>query len=209
MNRDVRKNDWKMAARAAAFALLALLLASCSLAANPVPPTAGPQPLPSPVASTPTAGIPATGGTAAPAVSPTAGPGNAVSTATATGQPTVIIVTAVPPAAATAAANPPGPVVNSTLYPATSAGVPVTGANLYTVKAGDTLTAIADQFGLTLAALEAANQQIADPNLIQPGQVLNIPPLTPQPVLQSNTPSSRQNTVPATRILAPSATPVY
>lgn len=43
----------------------------------------------------------------------------------------------------------------------------------YTVKRGDTLGGIARQFGTTIQALAAANN-IANPNLIYPGQVLQI-----------------------------------
>ncbi|HZV02796.1 MAG TPA: GH25 family lysozyme [Planctomycetota bacterium] len=45
----------------------------------------------------------------------------------------------------------------------------------YTVQRGDTLSGIAARFGVSLAALEAANPQITNPNLIYPGQVLNLP----------------------------------
>ena len=45
----------------------------------------------------------------------------------------------------------------------------------YIVRSGDTLTAIAARFGVSLAALEAANPQISDPNRIFPGQVVSIP----------------------------------
>lgn len=45
----------------------------------------------------------------------------------------------------------------------------------YTVVKGDTLTAIAKKYGVTLAELIKANPQIKDPNLIYPGQVINIP----------------------------------
>lgn len=45
----------------------------------------------------------------------------------------------------------------------------------YVVQRGDTLSAIARRFGVTLAALIAANPQIRDPNLIFPGQIINIP----------------------------------
>jgi lysozyme len=51
---------------------------------------------------------------------------------------------------------------------------PVTPAQTYTVKSGDTLTAIAARFGTTVAALSAANN-ITNPNLISIGQVLKIP----------------------------------
>lgn len=45
----------------------------------------------------------------------------------------------------------------------------------YTVKSGDTLSAIAKRLGVSLAALEAANPQIKNFNLILPGQALNTP----------------------------------
>jgi LysM repeat protein len=44
----------------------------------------------------------------------------------------------------------------------------------YTVQFGDTLSGIADQFGVTLDELVAANN-IADPNNVEPGTVLVIP----------------------------------
>lgn len=48
-------------------------------------------------------------------------------------------------------------------------------SNRYTVQHGDTLSGIAQRFGVSLAALEATNPQIANPNLIYPGESLNIP----------------------------------
>ncbi|HEX7593021.1 MAG TPA: LysM domain-containing protein [Anaerolineae bacterium] len=47
-------------------------------------------------------------------------------------------------------------------------------ATTYTVVAGDTLYAIARKFGVTVDAIVAANN-ITNPSLIKPGQVLNIP----------------------------------
>ncbi|MDQ3704640.1 MAG: LysM peptidoglycan-binding domain-containing protein [Chloroflexota bacterium] len=44
----------------------------------------------------------------------------------------------------------------------------------YVVKAGDTLSGIADMFGLTVDDIVRANS-IADPNALQVGQVLTIP----------------------------------
>ena len=44
----------------------------------------------------------------------------------------------------------------------------------YTVVKGDTLSSIAERFGLTLAEIEAKNPQITNPNLIYPGQVINV-----------------------------------
>lgn len=43
------------------------------------------------------------------------------------------------------------------------------------VSAGDTMSSIAAQFGTTVAALEAVNPQVANFNLIYPGQVLYLP----------------------------------
>src|SRR6478609_6595759 len=45
----------------------------------------------------------------------------------------------------------------------------------YVVKQGHTLFDIAQKFGISLAALEAANPQIPDFDKIFPGQVINIP----------------------------------
>lgn len=50
-----------------------------------------------------------------------------------------------------------------------------TPGNHYTVQHGDTLSSIAQRFGISLAALEAANPRIANPNLIYPGEQLAIP----------------------------------
>lgn len=45
----------------------------------------------------------------------------------------------------------------------------------YTVVSGDNLTRIAERHGVSLQDLIAANPQIKNPNLIYPGQVINIP----------------------------------
>jgi LysM repeat protein len=44
----------------------------------------------------------------------------------------------------------------------------------YIVRSGDTMSAIAAAHNMTLSALEAANPQVANPNQIQPGEVLNL-----------------------------------
>lgn len=53
--------------------------------------------------------------------------------------------------------------------------IPGTGAGVYVVQPGDTLSGIAQRYGIGLAGLIAANPQIANPNLIFPGQQVNIP----------------------------------
>lgn len=45
----------------------------------------------------------------------------------------------------------------------------------YRIRSGDTMSSIAAKFNVSLAALEAANPQIANPNSISPGEVLSIP----------------------------------
>lgn len=56
-----------------------------------------------------------------------------------------------------------------------SSYTPSDTSNTYTVQHGDTLSGIAQRFGISLAALEAANRQITNPNLIYPGESLVIP----------------------------------
>jgi spore coat assembly protein SafA len=46
---------------------------------------------------------------------------------------------------------------------------------VYTVKKGDTLWGIGKRYGVTLSALIAANPGIKNPNLIYPGDQVNIP----------------------------------
>jgi len=46
---------------------------------------------------------------------------------------------------------------------------------IYLVKKGDTLWGIAKRYGVSLTALIAANPQIKNPNLIYPGDEVNIP----------------------------------
>lgn len=53
--------------------------------------------------------------------------------------------------------------------------IPTDMPNTYTVVRGDTLYTIARRYGITLNELISANPQITNPNLIQIGQVINIP----------------------------------
>ncbi|HEY0728738.1 MAG TPA: LysM domain-containing protein, partial [Pyrinomonadaceae bacterium] len=77
----------------------------------------------------------------------------------------------------------------------------------YTVKAGDTLSKIAAQNGLTLAQILQANPQISDPNRINVGDIVNLPngspaesatkPLPSNPVVSNPVPPiSTENTQP-------------
>lgn len=65
--------------------------------------------------------------------------------------------------------------------PAPGGGTPSTpsqpsaGGGNYTVRSGDSLSAIAAHHGVSLAALEAANPQIKNPNLIYAGQSIHLP----------------------------------
>lgn len=52
-------------------------------------------------------------------------------------------------------------------------------ADTVKVKKGDTLSGIAAKAGVSLAAVKAANPQIANPSLIKPNQVINIPDAAP------------------------------
>jgi murein DD-endopeptidase MepM/ murein hydrolase activator NlpD len=48
-------------------------------------------------------------------------------------------------------------------------------ASTHTVQAGDTLSGIAAQSGVSLARVEAANPQIVDPDLITVGELVKVP----------------------------------
>jgi spore coat assembly protein SafA len=45
----------------------------------------------------------------------------------------------------------------------------------YIVQPGDTMFLIAQNFGIALNTLIAANPQMEDPNLIYPGQLIDVP----------------------------------
>ena len=64
----------------------------------------------------------------------------------------------------------------------TSTTTTVPGPATYTVQRGDTLTSIAQQFGVRVADVRAANQQLADPDNLVEGEVVTIP-LASRPVL--------------------------
>lgn len=89
--------------------------------------------------------------------------------------PLDIIPTSTQPAA-TAVSGPPTqpPATGASPTPAATEAPPATGQQEYTVQEGDTLGAIAVQFGVTVDAIVQAND-IADPNLILPGDTLIIP----------------------------------
>lgn len=65
----------------------------------------------------------------------------------------------------------PGP---TTAVPTTVTTVPAVAAGSYVVESGDTLSVIAERFGVSVAALSEANG-ITDVNTIRPGQELIIP----------------------------------
>jgi len=77
--------------------------------------------------------------------------------------------TATPPAAASAA-DPAAAAPAPTATPAAATGE----AEVYVVQAGDSLSAIADRFGVTIAAIVAAND-LANPDFVFSGQRLVIP----------------------------------
>lgn len=82
------------------------------------------------------------------------------------------------PAGATGTARPGSATPSGTPAPSTPTPTPTPTATptvtTYTVKSGDTLTGIADQFGMTSDAIQRANN-ISSPSGLQIGQVLTIP----------------------------------
>jgi peptidoglycan/xylan/chitin deacetylase (PgdA/CDA1 family) len=122
----------------------------------------------------------------------------AESTPSASVSPSVAVATetARPSASASASATP--SVAPSALPTAT----PVDGTE-YTVRAGDTLAAIARAYGTTTAQLQAWNGDrypsvVTDPNIIEPGWVLLVsgdPNVTPRPA-PTNPPATARPTQP-------------
>ena len=58
---------------------------------------------------------------------------------------------------------------------ATDKAGPVADASTYMMRSGDTIKRIASHFGVNLRDLVAANPQVANPDVIRPGQVIYIP----------------------------------
>jgi len=63
----------------------------------------------------------------------------------------------------------------SSVQGSTAIGSSGSGTSGYTVQSGDCLWTIAQAHGVSLSALESANPQIANPDLIYPGQHITIP----------------------------------
>jgi hypothetical protein len=95
--------------------------------------------------------------------------------------------TPIPTASASVAPSPtPTPVVSPSPSPTPAAPLPPAFVGLkpcpdspdcylYRVRSGDNLTRIATKFGITLAALKAANPTITDPSLVHVGDILRVP----------------------------------
>jgi LysM repeat protein len=82
--------------------------------------------------------------------------------------------------------SPDGPAATPSPTPRPSRSIAPTPApaptpTTYVIKAGDTLSTIASEHGLSLDQLLAANPDITNPNLIKQGQQIIIPTPTPEP----------------------------
>lgn len=123
----------------------------------------------------PASGSPIPPGTATAAASPRTPPPPSAAPAPTPGPTTRPIATPTP-----------GPVQTpSATLPPAFAGLAAcpnrTGCYLYRIRSGDNLTAVAQRFGVTLAALRAANPEIVDPSLIHVGDLIRIPVPIPAP----------------------------
>ena len=155
-----------LAKRIITLALIALVVMGAAACTREKPPVTEPTPtgvaalevttpptVPGGGAAVPTTPAPLILGTPAPSATPLV---PAIATVPGTAIPPAVITTAPTAAATSTPAPPPGT------------------ATTYTVQWGDWLNKIAVRFGVTTQAIVAANPGL-DPNLILPGQVLNIP----------------------------------
>ena len=142
----------------------------------------------------------------------------------ATATPTMIPATATPVIPTATLAPVDTPIVEPTATATTTSEQPATATetptptttptptpkpqpDVYVVKAGDTLSGIAEQVDRTVAALAAYNK-IKDPTSIRVGQELRIPPAdytppTPTPKRPTKTPTPRPTATPSITLAAP------
>ncbi|MDX9833038.1 MAG: LysM peptidoglycan-binding domain-containing protein [Anaerolineae bacterium] len=119
--------------------------------------------------------------------------------ATATASPEVIVVTAEAPPPEAPTAVPP----TATPSPPPASPTPAPQATVYVVQRGDTLSAIAQRYGVSVQAIVNANG-LPNPNQIAVGQRLTIPaagqavaPPTPRPAQPTSRPQPTATSAPA------------
>ncbi len=192
----------------ATLALFAMVAMGCTRE-KPTGPDSSPSPQNVTTLNTP-APSPTSGAAANPtlvpsgaAVAPTTGITSAPLTPSTQGPTSVAPTVALPPGVFSQPppVNPPtsAPFVSTATTPTSSTSVsPSSGPTTYTVQWGDWLSKIARQFGVTNEAIIAANPRM-NPNLLIPGQVLNIPaPGGTNPPPSGATPTSTPGSGPAT-----------
>ncbi len=142
-----------------------------------------------PGAPGPASGNGAAGSTARPSTRPSATPSSAAVTAAPSEAPTFTPLPSASP--------------RPTPTPAASATPAAVGGRTYTVRPGDTLSAIAARFGTTTSVLVKLNG-IADPSLVRVGQVLKLTPAPSEAPTSTPLPSASPRPTPTP---AASATP--
>ncbi len=82
---------------------------------------------------------------------------------------------AAPPASSAPSSAAPASAAPSAAAPSAAAPSAAASGSVYVIKKGDTLYAIAQRYKVTLKALEDANPQLKDPNVLKIGDKINIP----------------------------------
>jgi len=121
---------------------------------------------------------------------------------TATSTPAEASAPAATPTPEATSTPPPAPVLTATPAPE-QAAAPASTSAVYTVRAGDTLAAIAQAYGVTVSAIVEANG-IQDPNTIAVGQALVIP----DPAQAPTASVGRAAASPSQAVASPSDVPV-